>query len=147
MRLIKNFHDAEDILITSFIRIFNHIGDFEYRGETSLIKWMKTIVINESIRFINQRKKITFEDTDQLEIPNEHINDINNIDTEIIYALIEQLPDGYRMVFNLYAIEGYTHKEIGELLNISENTSKSQLHKARKQIIENIKKTENYGIA
>ena len=146
MRIIANHHDVEDVLIMSFTKVFNSIEKFEYRGDHSLNKWIKTIVVNESIRFINAKNKMSFED--DLIDPNLFTNnepELEDIDAEQIYSIIEAMPDGYRVVFNLFALEGYSHKEIAELLEISENTSKSQLRKARIHIIEKLTKTKKYG--
>jgi RNA polymerase sigma-70 factor, ECF subfamily len=146
MRIISNHHDVEDVLIISFTKVFDNIRKFEYRVDNSLNKWIKTIVINESIRFINSRNIISYgEDLPEYENNMKYDTDLSIIDVDQVYSIIETMPVGYRMVFNLFAIEGYTHKEISELLNITENTSKSQLRKARKNIIERINKTKKYG--
>ena len=147
MRILANHHDVEDALIIAFTKVFDNIRNFEYRGENSLKKWIKTIVINESIRFINSKQKIQYDDN--LSDYDQHMNDDtepDTIDAEQVYSIIESMPAGYRLVFNLFAIEGYSHKEISDLLNISENTSKSQLRKARLNIIEKLYKTENHGL-
>lgn len=146
MRILSNHHDVEDVLIVSFTKVFKNILRFEYRGDNSLNKWIKTIVINESIRFVNSRNQIRFEE----ELPDHEMDnsldaDLSKIDVELVYSIIESMPVGYRMVFNLFAIEGYTHKQISELLNISENTSKSQLRKARIYIVEKINKANKHG--
>jgi RNA polymerase sigma-70 factor, ECF subfamily len=145
-RYVANHHDTEDILIEAFNRIFKNIQKFDYRGEHSLTKWIKTIVINESIRFLNQRKKIQFEN--DLEFIDKELideDDFNQETSENIYKIIESLPVGYRTVFNLHVIEEYSHKEIGEILGISQNTSKSQLSKARRYIINELKNSNIYG--
>ena len=144
--MLSNHHDAEDALIISFTKIFNNINKFEYRGDTSLAKWIKTIVINESIRHLNRKTRLNYSD----DFPDNEINtaydsDLSGIDIEQVYTIVEALPVGYRMVFNLFAIEGYSHKEISELLKISESTSKTQLRKARINIIESINKIKKYG--
>jgi len=146
MRILANHHDVEDVLIDSFTKVFDNIKRLEYRGENSLNKWIKTIVINESIRYVNARNKIKYDD----DLPEYEMNtvfdsDLTGIDVEQVYSLIEAMPAGYRMVFNLFAIEGYSHKEISEMLNITENTSKSQLRKARMNIIEKLSKIKKYG--
>ena len=148
-RILVNHHDVEDVLIVSFTRVFDNIYRFEYRGENSLDKWIKTIVINESIRLLNKANRIVYnEDMAEFEkYTTESIAGFDTVDAEQIYTIIGNMPDGYRLVFNLYALEGYTHKEISELLDISENTSKSQLRKARMYIIDKMDKTENYGYA
>jgi len=146
MRILFNNHDAEDVLITAFSRVFNNIKKFEYRGDNSVVKWIKTIVINESIRYVNARPQISYrEDLPEYEMNEEYDIDLSGIDVDQIYSIIETMPVGYRIVFNLFAIEGYAHKEISELLNIAENTSKSQLRKARIYIIEKINKNKRYG--
>lgn len=139
MRILSNHHDVEDVLITAFLKVFKSINKLEYRGEHSLTKWIKTIVINESIRFVKTKNKIAFDDNHN-EFEN-HTNEnfeLENIDPEQVYSIIENMPAGYRLVFNLFAIEGYSHKEIAELLNITESTSKSQVRKARLNIIEKL---------
>lgn len=145
MRFLANHHDVEDVLITSFIKVFKSINEFEFRGENSLHKWIKTIVINESIRFCSRKKQLSFED-DFSEIDKGNYDSFctDLIDTELVFDIIEKMPVGYRLIFNLFAIEGYSHKEISEMLNISENTSKSQLRKARLNIIEKLNKAISY---
>ena len=147
-RILINQKDVEDVLIISFTKVFGHINKFEYRGEHSLTKWIKTIVINESIRFVKKRDRIKFDDNiPELATYSEFDSSLNDIDIEQIYSIIERMPTGYRIVFNLFAIEGYSHKEISDLLNISENTSKSQLRKARLEIIKKMDKIKNNGKA
>jgi RNA polymerase sigma factor (sigma-70 family) len=146
MRIISNHHDVEDVLIISFTKVFDKIRTFEYRVDNSINKWIKTIVINESIRFINTRNRISYdEDLPEYEMNMISVTDLGIIDVDHVYSIIETMPVGYRMVFNLFALEGYTHKEISEILDIAENTSKSQLRKARIYIIERINKTKKYG--
>lgn len=139
MRIISNHHDVQDVLITSFTKVFQHINHFEYRGDESFCKWIKTIVINESIRFVNLKKRIEFENewsenelnTSSFEIE----TDETSIDIDTVYSILEAMPPGYRIVFNLFVLEDYSHKNIAETLNISEGTSKSQLRKARLYVI------------
>ena len=146
MRILANHHDVEDVLIISFTKVFDNIQRFENRGDNSLNKWIKTIVINETIRFVNARNKISYdEDLSEYEMNIMDDTEFDTIDIEQIYSIIETMPAGYRVVFNLFAIEGYSHKEISELLDITESTSKSQLRKARIKIIERINKTKQYG--
>ncbi len=146
MRILANHHDVEDVLIDSFTKVFNNIQKFEYRGDNSLNKWIKTIVINETIRYVNARNKVKYDDDlPEYETSTAFDSDLSDIDIEQVYSIIETMPAGYRMVFNLFAIEGYSHKEISELLNITENTSKSQLRKARINIIERTRKIKENG--
>ena len=148
MRILANHHDVEDVLIVSFTKVFSNIRKFDYRGENSLNKWIKTIVINESIRYVNAKNRIKYDDDlPEYELSTAIDQGLEDIDIEQVYSIIETMPAGYRMVFNLFALEGYSHKEIAELLNITENTSKSQLRKARMHIIEKISKTNQHGNA
>lgn len=146
MRYLSDHHNAEDILIHSFTKVFKSIKGFTYRGQGSLGRWIRTILINESIRFLNKRNLIQFnEDLEYLEPQNLEADGLQQMQASEIMKLIERLPDGYRTVFNLYIIEGYAHKEIAQMLGISENTSKSQLKKARNQLMNNINEEKNYG--
>jgi RNA polymerase sigma-70 factor (ECF subfamily) len=145
MSYLANHHDAEDVLVDSFTKVFRNLSKFQYRGDDSLTKWISTIVINESIRLLNRRKPIKFEE-DMATVHSIEVSDdiISNMEAKELYAMIEKLPAGYRTIFNLYVIEGYSHKEIAEMLRISQNTSKSQLSKARKYLINKIKEEVSY---
>ena len=143
LRYTANSHDAEDVMITAFTRVFKYIRQFEYQGNGSLEKWIRKIMVNESLRFIQKKRKIEW--LEDIKIKEEVAeNDIPYIDMENIMNIIQQLPDGYRTIFNLYVVEEYSHKEISEKLGISESTSKTQLHKARKKIIEEISKQKKH---
>jgi len=148
MRILSDHHDVEDVFVLAFTKVFGNIHRFEYRGDQSLNRWIKTIVINEAIRFLKAKNKIGF-DEGWSDIELHRITDaeaeVDAIDAEEVYSILETMPAGYRVVFNLFALEGYTHKEISELLNISENTSKSQLRKARMYIIEKMNKNKQNG--
>ena len=129
----NNVEDSEDILVKAFLKVFQNIKKFESREKGSLKKWIKTIMINESLMFLRTKKQLFFE-----QIDDKIENNDENIETELysqdILNIVKQMPNGYRTVFNLYSIEGYSHKEISELLSININTSKSQLHKAKKYL-------------
>lgn len=145
-RYLGTPQDAEDVLISAFARIFRHLAAFEYREEGSLQKWINTIVINECIRFLSRyRPFVIDEDVSKLVVEKEWDATVYNHDAEEVMQLVTQMPDGYRTIFNLYAIEGYTHAEIAEMLNISVGTSKSQLSKARNYLMERLNKTKLYG--
>jgi RNA polymerase sigma-70 factor (ECF subfamily) len=140
--------DADDILQDGFIRIFNHIKDF--RGDGSLEGWVRRTIVNTAINYY--KKKIKQGIKTDLEYVKSQIKEQNNIiermSADELLVLINELPPGYRMVFNLNIIEGYTHKEIGHMLEISENTSKSQLSRARASLqkkISIIRHKENLG--
>lgn len=138
MRYTQNRDEAEDILQEAFIKIFQNIATF--RGEGSFEGWMKRIMINHALNHYRKNKKMPFhQDIDEIneqEILNkEEISGHHEvISADILLSLIQLLPHGYRMVFNLYVFEEYSHKEIGKELNISENTSKTQLLKARRML-------------
>ena len=145
-RYLFRSQDIEDVLIGVFVRVFRHLESFEYRGEGSLRKWVNTIVIHECIRFLSAyRPVITEEDVSFLAAERDWDGDPSGVDAERVMQILDQMPAGYRTVFNLYAMEGYTHSEIAGLLNITEGTSKSQLSKARNHIIEKLKERKSYG--
>ena len=128
-RYLRDPMQAEDALVTAFTRILEKIS--QYSGEGSFEGWMKTIVIREALTILrkNQLRFETGLEENENRIPAQSWYD--PLDTEDLLNMIHQLPPGYRTVFNLYAIDGYAHKEIAAQLGISENTSKSQLSRAR----------------
>jgi len=141
MRYCREKSDAEDVLQEAFIRIFRYIVKFEGRNKGSLSAWIKTIVINTTLSHNRNNLKHHFtEDVDNVQIGENPVFDtLNDVDesklkVQKILNSIQKLPDGYRAVFNLYCLEGYSHKEIAKILNVTENTSKSQLSKARKYL-------------
>jgi RNA polymerase sigma-70 factor (ECF subfamily) len=133
-RYTNRREEAKDILQEAFIKIFKNIK--KLRKEESLLGWMKRITIYTAINTYRAEK--AHNQTESIELANNHSTDyihaIDHLNKEYILELIQQLPNGYRTVFNLYAIDGYKHREIAELLNISENTSKTQLKMAREQL-------------
>ena len=146
MRYLSDHHNAEDVVVQSFTKVFKNLKSFTYKGQGSLGRWIRTILINESIRFLNKKSLIQFnEDLKHLETQNVEADGLQQMQATDIMRVIEQLPTGYRTVFNLYVVEGYAHKEIAQMLNISENTSKSQLKKARNQLMININEERHYG--
>lgn len=140
MRYAVDKMEAEDMLQNGFIRVFNKIT--EYRGEGSFEGWMRRIMVHSSIEYYRKHHKMIQVDMDDsgYEPP---VNGIasSSLETKDLLKLIHELPAGYRMVFNLYAIEGYSHKEIADIAGITEGASKSQLSRARgilKQKIEQL---------
>lgn len=135
MRMVKNDADAEDILQNSFIDVFTKLESFRF--ESSVGAWIKRIVVNNCINFLKKRR-LYFEEIDERtgdfeDTPPEEELQLN---VKAIKDAIFQLPDGYRVVFSLYQMEGYDHSEIAEILNVSEQTSKSQYSRARKKLRE-----------
>ncbi len=146
MRYVRLQEDAEEVLMNGFLKFFRGLPNFDYRDDNSLEVWLKRIMVNEALMHLRHQKALpVFTDSDEAEagvyIP-DHV-----IDTEAIYAAILELPTGYRTVFNLYIIEGYTHEEIAKQLNINAGTSKSQLSKARAMLQQLLKQRgyEQYG--
>lgn len=132
-RYISQSENAEDVFIEGFYKIFSKIGSFKNEG--SFEGWMKRLMVNECLMFIRKNKNshMTVELGD-LQIDNEDLSALDHLQTEDIFDLVSELPNGYRTVFNLYVIEGYKHREIAEQLGISINTSKSQLILAKKKL-------------
>jgi RNA polymerase sigma-70 factor, ECF subfamily len=137
LRYAGNREDAEDVLHEGFMKIIRNIENFRSKQEGSMEAWMRRIMVNTSLNYIRDHKKekmfIGLDSVREPEQISDEDNDFGGCDfTESqLMDLICELPSGYRTVFNLYVMEDYTHKEIAELLGISENTSKSQLSKAR----------------
>lgn len=131
-RYTTNSDEAKDLLQDGFIKIFDNIKKF--RGESSLKTWMTRIMINNAISQMQKEKRMLFSSLGDYDIGEDEYSDDMMPDTDANQVLlaIQQLPTGYRTIINLYGIEGYSHKQIGELLGISEGTSKSQLSRARK---------------
>ncbi|MFA7380583.1 MAG: sigma-70 family RNA polymerase sigma factor [Bacteroidia bacterium] len=141
LRYSKNREDAEDILQEGFIKVYNNLKNFKAEG--SLEGWVKRIMINTAL--LHYRKNLKYDkntDLEAAEWETQTADAFSALSAKELLTLVQQLPDGYRMVFNLYALEGYQHKEIGDMLGINEGTSKSQLARARKYLIDLIKKSE-----
>ncbi|QNF35176.1 sigma-70 family RNA polymerase sigma factor [Adhaeribacter swui] len=141
LRYLKNQMDAEEIMLTGFVKVFQHIGQFENKG--SFEGWIKRIMVNEALGFLRKKEPMHLAiEKDVLQMATE-ANAEQDLATEDLLRLLHELPAGYRAVFNLYAIEGYSHKEIGEMLDISEGTSKSQLSKARSMLQRRLQNQES----
>lgn len=135
MRFTGNRAEAEDILQESFVKVFLNMKNFE--GRSSLIGWMRRIVINTAITHYHKNLKHNYHyDIDDLKEKNIGDCDVGDLEftNEEMLSVISELPAGYKMVFNLYALEGFKHKEIAKQLKIDVNTSKSQYSRARKLI-------------
>ncbi|WP_106144963.1 RNA polymerase sigma factor [Flagellimonas meridianipacifica] len=134
---VKDVQFAEDVMVHAFVKVFKNLNSFEYRG--SFEGWIRKIMVRESISYLRKRQFVVYDDG-VLENQEKVLDSAYSaFDVEYIQNQIDQLPEGYKMVFLLFAIEGYKHHEIAEMLQISEGTSKSQLFKARKMLQENLK--------
>jgi RNA polymerase sigma factor (sigma-70 family) len=142
MRYATDKMEAEDMLQNGFIKVYNKLADF--RGEGSFEGWVRRIMVHASIEYYRKHHKmmqVVDIDTTGAEQSVDPLA-ASNLGVKELLGLIQQLPPGYRMVFNLYAIEGYSHKEIGEMMTITEGASKSQLSRARVILKEQIIKLE-----
>ena len=144
VRYAKDSFEAEDILQSGFIKVFQKISEF--RGEGSFEGWIRRIMVNTAIEvYRKNQRSLNVVDIDQVFDEPQTMFDMTGLETKDLLKVIKQLPGGYRLVFNMYVIEGYSHKEIGEQLNISEGASKSQLSRARALLREKILKMEGYN--
>jgi RNA polymerase sigma factor (sigma-70 family) len=131
---VKDLQHAEDLLLTGFLKVFTNLSQFKHEG--SFEGWIRRIMVNTCISYLRKKNLVALSDDDF--IFNDVATDsLENTSVEDIQKLIDKLPDGYKIVFNLFAIEGFKHTEIALKLGISESTSKTQLFRARKLLQEN----------
>jgi RNA polymerase sigma factor (sigma-70 family) len=137
-RYVRSREEAEDIAQEGFVKVFKNIANFQRIGP--LENWIRRIMINTALGYLRaQKRELDFADIDNVKYhPKSDYDTVSDINTKDLLALIQSLPTGYRAVFNLFVMEGYSHQEIAELLNISDGTSKSQLAKARNWLKKNI---------
>ena len=135
-RITRSEEDAEDVLQEAFISAFRNLDS--YRGDATFGAWLKRIVVNKAINTLNKKKHESMLDDEHRDIAEEesHAEYREDLTIERVKQGIEKLPDGYRTVLSLYLLEGYDHQEIGEILGISESTSKSQLNRAKGKLKE-----------
>jgi RNA polymerase sigma factor (sigma-70 family) len=135
-RMMNNQAEAEDLLQESFAEAFLKLDTFRY--ESAFGAWLKRIVVNKCINHIKKRKAELFYTDNLPEINHEEEVDVSSIQLEVkrVHNAMEKLPDGYRVIFSLYLLEGYDHSEIAEIMGISESTSKSQFSRAKQKIKE-----------
>ncbi len=144
-RYAANEDEAKDLLQEGFIKVFDNLSKF--RGDSSLKTWVSRVMVNNALNYIKKNNKVqfvSFDSSSDLDFADdaEYVEDLEHIQPEMLIELIQELPAGYRAILNLYAVEGFTHKQIAEALGIAEGTSKSQLAKARiflKKSIDKIK--------
>ncbi|GAB4487254.1 MAG: RNA polymerase sigma factor [Saprospiraceae bacterium] len=137
LRMVQNPHDAEDLLQSIFIEVFGKLDSFRY--ESSIGAWIKRITVNKCINFLKSRRLAFSELTQYNDRAEEQAPDPEPLySVERINRAISELPDGYRVVFSLYALEGYDHEEIAQVLGITEATSKSQYSRAKAKLRETL---------
>lgn len=143
-RYIGDDHTSQDLMHDGFLKIFSAISSFSYKGNGSLRAWMSKVITNTCLEFLRKRQKNrTFcDDMHEYSIMHEEEeqNDLMLIPDDVLAGFIAELPVGYRTVFNLYAFEDVSHKEIAQLLGINESSSRSQLSRAKYILSERIKK-------
>ena len=145
-RYVGDDDDAQDVLQDTFISAYSNIERFKWEGEGSLRAWLNRIAVNKSLNFLRMAKRLSAS-----QMPVEAIGDppddndedtttaVNGLDAATILEMVSQLPDGYRTVFNLYCLDGYSHQQIAKQLGISEKTSSSQLARAKALLARKIK--------
>jgi RNA polymerase sigma-70 factor (ECF subfamily) len=139
-RYLGSLNDSEDVLMVSWMKVLERIQSFKYEHPLSFYAWIKRICVNECLGILRKRNNFHLLPLEELPSSQEPVAtpEWSDFDAQLLLKLVADLPEGYRTVFNLFAIEGYSHAEIAKLLNISESTSKSQLRKARLSLIQRI---------
>jgi len=147
LRYVVSQFDAEEVLQRGFIKAYEGLDHFKYENEKATLAWLNQIMVNESLLFLREQKRMTF--SDDSEFNNRSILLVPEIECKLelesCLRLVRNLPDGYRTVFNLYVIEGYSHKEIAKKLRISESASRSQLTRARNTLKQQLKSLDYEG--
>ena len=145
-RYVPNEEDARDVLQNNFVKIFTSLPSFEYRNESQLRGWMIRVLVNEALQLLRERKKLQFTELRETDVQHaaDEEPDPERITADQLHQLISELPDGYRTVVNLYVFEDYSHRQIAELLGITESTSASQLYFAKRQLAKKIKEILNH---
>lgn len=142
LRYLRNREEAEDLLQEGFIKVYNNLHT--YKGEGSLAAWISRVMVNTVLMHLRKANRLKFVDRDEevlqsLSVSRENI--LDDLNARVILDLIRSLPTGYQTIFNMYAVEGYQHKEIAERLNISESTSRTQYMRAKAAIRKLLEKT------
>ncbi|MEM9897118.1 MAG: RNA polymerase sigma factor [Bacteroidota bacterium] len=147
LRMTGDHSGAQDVLQDAFVNAFEHIGS--YREEASFGSWLKRITINKSLNYIRKEKKdqLSIEGYEQFDVAESASasEEISNITVDDLKKVLAQLPSGFRTVVSMYLFEGYDHKEIAEVMNISESTSKSQYKRGKEKLKLLLQKQEKHG--
>ncbi|UXP32461.1 RNA polymerase sigma factor [Reichenbachiella agarivorans] len=141
-RIVRDLAEAEDVVQESFVKAFHGIEKF--RGDSTFGSWLKRIVVNGALNALKRKKELADIDEEGVELVEDVPIDCDGLNLDQIKAAVTQLPDGFRLVFTLYMIEGYDHKEIAEIMEITESTSKSQLNRAKVKLRELLKTMYSY---
>lgn len=149
-RYVKDASEAEDVMIGGFAKMFEKIGSFRFEG--SFEGWLRRIIVNECLMYLRRNKSMYLEvEIEKADREPDYSQLSDGLEAEDLMRMIQELPVGYRTVFNLYAIEGFSHQEIAETMGISEGTSKSQLSRARtllqKQLLDQEKKMNDKSVS
>lgn len=131
MRYVKNLPDAEELMLNGFFAFYKSIDRFVYNTDNSITAWLKKIIVNECLMFLRKNGELKIVEEKYAVEAGADENLTAKISADELFREVLALPAGYRAVFNLYVVEGYSHKEIADMLGITEGTSKSQLSKAR----------------
>lgn len=150
-RYVIDQNDVNDVLQESYLKVFSGIGAFTPHDDGSLVAWVRRIVVNESLQLLRRKKLLNQlvslddveDEPEDLTVTEQVTNYVSSIDIGNLMELVQQLPDGYRTIFNLYAIEKLPHSKIASMLGISEGTSASQYHRARKLLAQRILEHQN----
>lgn len=150
-RYVIDQNDVNDVLQESYLKVFSGIGAFTSHDGGSLVAWIRRIVMNESLQLLRRKKLLNQlvslddveDEPEDLTVTEQVTNYVSSIDIGNLMELVQQLPDGYRTIFNLYAIEKLPHSKIASMLGISEGTSASQYHRARKLLAQRILEHQN----
>lgn len=140
-RYLGTRDDAEDVLHDTFITIFNKMDDSEYRGEDKLYAWMRRVAVNKCIDWLRRKKRDPLPLDEAPDLPDDDGTDpegLRKIPPDVLFGMIESLPEGYRTVFNLFCLDGYSHAEIAGMLGINEKSSSSQYLRARRLLAQKI---------
>lgn len=142
-RYVRDLHFAEDVMINGFVKVFQNLESFRFEG--SFEGWIRKIMVRECISYLRKQQFVVYDGTLYEETVQKEQAQPESMDADYIELLIDALPEGYRAVFMLYVVEGYKHHEIADLLGVTENTSKSQLFKARKLLQEKLREQNIVG--
>ena len=141
LRYIGDRESARDVLHDGFLRVFQSIGQFAYQGPGSLKAWLSKVMVNEALGYLRKHVQISQQEVLMEELPDVQEKDegVEDIPRPVLMEMIAALPEGYRTVFNLYVFEGKSHKEIANMLGITEHTSSSQFYRAKTLMMKKIR--------